>query len=330
MDLLTVVRDCFSKDLPIEYFKDKRNKTQSFSDIKYILLEKNLFDKNSKTAYKRKGKGDFYNLMSVCFALKTHHLSIGDYIKESRLYGIEIISTVDRTNLLNFLKGETSIEYTPLICEPIELDVKEFSSEIEKTIKEEVFLVDPTKLLCKEKDFTNISKNISMKILKKLEENSKKDKRVPSSSILEEMSLLVQNKKTKREEIPLILIVSFPGSNFSFESICLFLSEGKLAFSLNKMSTDLVKIKKEKKIYSLVDSPDKMLDEDWKGVVAIVSQKREPWNSSWKNKSSAPVFFFCFEDDTVECSSEYVKISFSKTKRHFDKACFDKFWSFVK
>eukprot|EP00923_Selenidium_pygospionis_P006971 GHVN01012011.1.p1 GENE.GHVN01012011.1~~GHVN01012011.1.p1 ORF type:complete len:339 (-),score=43.28 GHVN01012011.1:568-1584(-) len=332
MDFLNELRGCIRRNGEPQYFTEARKKTESIEDASYVGIGDSGFDIRESSGYRVKGdEKKHYSLCGVCFAFETRKMQMMEYMKECRRRRVEMVSSVDRENMIKLLLSERDEEVDSILLEPISgLSRPTQDREIEAAMEREEFFVDFESFMGADHNFCEIAAKARAHIksdLGMLDEKKKASKAQKGGSLLESISST--NRVLQQKKAGAQLIVFIPGheDEISFDSVIKFLRDGVLDLSWVEERTQplLLKRKEEPFVeYELIDRPHALSPEDWSRVSCVIRQKEA---DGWGSKSDGVCVFFGFDDRSHGCIQN--KILFSRTKRYTDAAAFVTFWRLV-
>lgn len=85
-----------------------------------------VYPKTSPTTFLAKSSKKYYDLSAVYHCVLYQSLSFGEYVKKCRKNGAKMVSTVDKKELLAYLKGE--ISKSSQVVDPSTVDEKAVAS----------------------------------------------------------------------------------------------------------------------------------------------------------------------------------------------------------
>eukprot|EP00917_Polyrhabdina_sp_WS-2016_P023155 GHVP01050157.1.p1 GENE.GHVP01050157.1~~GHVP01050157.1.p1 ORF type:complete len:320 (+),score=56.34 GHVP01050157.1:1218-2177(+) len=311
MDIISLLEENKKLKKKVCYYNNEHKITEIIEDSRFIKIGNNIFDKSVETGYRKKGKKDtHYNLEEICFAIEDPNKQTGEYIKECRKRGISLMSAVDRSGILGLLEGYTKVEIDKILVDPLEMDLSQESIEddyVKMINASEFYMCD------RAHDYSQIFAKLKQK-------TSNIDLNFSSMSEISN-----KNNPKDKKEVPLIVILTGRGCQFSMKMVRNLLENGTLNEGDERWNKIIMKNNKK---YEITENPDSLSQREWERVACVFIQNTTMWATNWKNRSKCPWIYLGFDQNT-KTESYMTKILFSHSERHRDNLQHSKIWNII-
>ena len=116
MDPLIQLRKAIKNNESITLHDQSGTETSEISSSIYIKIGSYIYPRDTPTNYRSKrGAGDYYTLEAVWLLVTGRELSFAEYMQEARRSGIQVVSLVDKKDLLNYVEEDVRPEDCPYI-----------------------------------------------------------------------------------------------------------------------------------------------------------------------------------------------------------------------